>query len=101
MNKEEIRSGFTWLQHNGYEDDVKSFLHEIKVLIQKAIDKNFSELNGIHWERRIERACKKMAALNKCFFEANGEYFVRKYDRLDKNDMSEFICEIVKCIIWD
>ena len=95
-----IKEAFVWLQKNGYEDEINSFLYEVKRLIQNAIDKNYEELNGVSWDRRIERACKKVAALNKAYFEANGEYFVRKYDRLNKSDMTQYISMIATAVVW-
>lgn len=95
-----IKEAFVWLQHNGYHEEVETFLYEVKMLIQKAMENNYEDLNGVTWDRRIERACKKIAVLDKAYYDANGEHFTRKYNRLDKNDMTQYISTIATAVVW-
>lgn len=99
MNTKKVKDAFAWLQHNGCDKEIENLLHNIKELIQLAMDKNYIP-EGDEWNKRLMYACKQIGKLDKVFYEDNGEHFVRKYNRDSKKDMARYISEIAVAVVW-
>ena len=83
IDPNEIRNAFVWLEYNGHEKEIENLLHNIQVLTQLAMDENYAP-ESAEWNKRIYYACRQISKLNKAYFEANGSYFARKYNRDSK-----------------
>ena len=99
IDPNEIRNAFVWLQHNGYEKDVDNILYKIKVLVQLAMNEDYTPESD-EWDRRLRYACKQINKLDRAYCYATGSHFIYKCARDNKEEMSRYLSAVATAVVW-